>query len=289
MREVAPGDLVFSFASTRIAAIGIARSPPYSSPKPAEFGSAGPNWSDIGWRVDVWYKFLDGVVRPVDHMDRIAPVLPKLYSPLSATGQGYQGIYLTRLSPVLAHTLIEIIGDEARDLSRLVGDHKGDGNRDVAVGLVEWEEHERDTVSADRSIDDTQRSAVILARRGQGKFKESVMAIENQCRVTGVSRLEHLRASHIKPWRDCQTYDERLDGENGFLMTPTVDHLFDRGFISFEDNGRLIVSPVAHEDSMNRMGVDMCALPSVGKFTSAQRNYLEYHRDQVFLESKLRR
>jgi hypothetical protein len=52
-----------------------------------------------------------------------------------------------------------------------------------------------------------------------------VMRIERACRITGVNREEHLRASHCKPWRD-STNDERLDGENGLLLTPSIDHLF---------------------------------------------------------------
>ena len=56
--------------------------------------------------------------------------------------------------------------------------------------------------------------------------------------------MEHLIASHVQPWRDSNN-EERLDGENGLLLTPTVDHLFDKGFISFENTGQLIVSPVA--------------------------------------------
>jgi putative restriction endonuclease len=53
MREVAPGDLVFSFADTRIRAFGLARSHAFEAPKPLEFGSAGRNWDEIGWRVEV--------------------------------------------------------------------------------------------------------------------------------------------------------------------------------------------------------------------------------------------
>jgi len=49
-----------------------------------------------------------------------------------------------------------------------------------------------------------------------------------------VDRPEHLRASHCKPWCDCESNEERLNGENGLLLTPSIDHLFDRGFISFE-------------------------------------------------------
>ncbi len=79
---------------------------------------------------------------------------------------------------------------------------------------------------------------------GQGKFRANVQSVERACRVTKVERPEHLVASHTKPWRD-STNEERLDGENGLLLTPTIDHLFDKGFISFEDKGDLIVSPVA--------------------------------------------
>jgi hypothetical protein len=50
----------------------------------------------------------------------------------------------------------------------------------------------------------------------------------------------HLVASHCKPWRDSSN-EERLNGENGLLLTPSIDHLFDRGFIGFENNGALII------------------------------------------------
>src|SRR5579859_882632 len=72
------------------------------------------------------------------------------------------------------------------------------------------------------------RQAIVNARRGQGLFKQRVMAIERRCRVTLVENPLHLVASHCKPWRDA-TNEERLDGENGLLLTPFIDHLFDRG------------------------------------------------------------
>jgi putative restriction endonuclease len=84
------------------------------------------------------------------------------------------------------------------------------------------------------------------------------------CRITGVTNEEHLRASHCKPWRDA-TNEERLDGESGLLLTPSIDHLFDRGFIGFDDNGDVIVSPVAHADSLRRMGVDPLGRLNVGR------------------------
>lgn len=288
MREVAPGDLVFSFANTLIPAIGIAQSVAYEAPKPPEFGSAGPNWSDIGWRVDVYFKKLDVRIKPADHIDQLAPHLPPRYSPLSKSGSGFQSVYLTAVPPALAHLLINLIGQEAQEAQQLVNDQPFRG-RDTAVGLAEWESHLTKEFQQDYSISDTDRRAVILARRGQGLFKEAVMRIEERCRLTGVERKEHLRASHIKPWRDCETHLERLDGENGFLMTPTVDHLFDRGFISFENNGELIISEVADPESMRRMGINVEERRMVGAFSESQCQYLEYHRDDVFLQARVRR
>lgn len=153
-----------------------------------------------------------------------------------------------------------------------------------AIGLSEWEEHEMHVLQLDATIPATTREAVVLARRGQGLFKQRVMQIERACRITGVTRVEHLRASHCKPWRDA-TNEERLDGENGLLLTPNADHLFDRGFIGFEDNGDMLISPVAHKDSLHRLGLDPGRKINVGRFAEGQRRYLEFHRDYVLLRS----
>jgi putative restriction endonuclease len=64
-------------------------------------------------------------------------------------------------------------------------------------------------------------------------------------------------------------------------LTPTVDHLFDKGFISFENTGQLIVSPVADSISLKRMGIDLAVRVNVGAFSRGQRRYLEFHRENV--------
>jgi hypothetical protein len=140
-------------------------------------------------------------------------------------------------------------------------------------------------VDEDKSIPETDKEAIIRARRGQGLFKDRVMQIEKQCRITGVSNAVHLVASHCKPWRDCKN-EERLNGENGLLLTPSIDHLFDRGFIGFENNGNLILSPVAHRPSLERMGVKTTSTVNVGSFTTGQKHFLQYHRDMVLLKAR---
>jgi len=81
------------------------------------------------------------------------------------------------------------------------------------------------------------------------------------------------------------TNEEWLNGENGLLLTPSIDHLFDRGFIGFENNGALIISPVAHRPSLQRMGIDTTAAINVGVFTSGQKQFLDFHIEVVLLQS----
>ena len=67
--EVAPGDVIFSFKDTFICAIGTAQSYCWESPKPLEFGNAGQNWENVGWKVTV-----RGCVLSYSHQDRNAAI-----------------------------------------------------------------------------------------------------------------------------------------------------------------------------------------------------------------------
>jgi putative restriction endonuclease len=289
MREVAPGDIIFSFVDTRVAAIGIARSYCNEFPKPIEFGSAGAYWEAIGWKVDVSFRELANRVRPKNHIDELRGLLPEKYSPLRPNGDGLQSVYLTEVGRGFASALFRLIGREANQ----VADVASEVNRTARLTpafertLDEWERRVEFDIRENRKIPETDREQLILARRGQGLFRSKVQSIERSCRVTKVERPEHLIASHIKPWRDSSN-DERLDGENGLLLTPTIDHLFDKGFISFENNGDLIRSPVADPMSLRRMGVAPDQPINVGFFSQGQRSFLDYHRGDVLRMSRRR-
>jgi len=90
MREVAPGDLVFSFRDTRIPALGVATDFCFEAPKPADFGTTGTYWNRIGWKVPVQWTRLPNRIRPSDHMAELAPLLPTKYAPLRTNGHGGQ-------------------------------------------------------------------------------------------------------------------------------------------------------------------------------------------------------
>lgn len=280
MREVSPGDVVFSFKDTYICAMGIAESYCWESPKPTEFGAAGQNWERIGWRVKVNFTELKNKVRPKDHIEILRPFLPERYAPLQPNGNGLQSVYLTEVTLDFAASLSGLIGQEANVIRSLAKSVIPEVNDDIEL----WERKIEDTIAVDSSIRETDRIAIVQARLGQGIFKSRVSEIEKRCRITGVENSMHLIASHCKPWRDANN-EERLNGENGLLLTPSIDHLFDRGFIGFEGNGRLIVSPVAHKPSLELMGIDTKNIINVGGFSAGQKEFLEFHRMSVFLES----
>ena len=279
MREVAPGDLVFSFVDTRIPAAGIAQSYCYESPKPLEFGTAGQNWENIGWTIKVKFTELANRIRPKDHIELLRPLLPERYSPLQPNGNGLQSVYLTEVPEALAQVLMGLIGQEMVSLASYDQTIKP-----MADDIDFWERKLEQDLITNSAIPDTERLAIVRARIGQGLFKERVSAIESRCRITGVQNPVHLIASHCKPWRDA-TNEERLNEENGLLLTPSIDHLFDRGFIGFENNGDLIISPVADRPSLFRMGIETNRIVNVGGFTDGQKEFLDFHRNSVLLLS----
>lgn len=281
MREVAPGDLVFSFADTLIPAIGIAQSYCWESPKPTEFGNAGANWENVGWKISVAFSSLQNRIRPKDHIELLRPLLPPKYAPLQATGDGLQGVYLTELPAPFAEVLMGLVGAELTPVAIAAKAVKPIISDDLDL----WEGRLEKAVTTDTSIPETERRAIVRARIGQGLFKERVSAIEKRCRITGVENPVHLIASHCKPWRDSNN-EERLNGENGLLLTPSIDRLFDRGFISFEDDGRLIVSPVADRRALTKMGVETEKVVQVGAFSTGQKAFLDFHRNSVLLQAQ---
>jgi hypothetical protein len=135
------------------------------------------------------------------------------------------------------------------------------------------------SILVDAELSSTEKAALIVARRGQGVFRENVLCVEPRCRVTGVTDAAHLRASHIKPWRDCSN-GERLSENNGLMLAPHADHLFDRRYISFTDAGELLVSKFLNPLVLRGWGLTGSIDPK--PFSPKQCVYFDFHRNQVF-------
>jgi hypothetical protein len=117
------------------------------------------------------------------------------------------------------------------------------------------------------------------SRSGQGEFRANVEQVEGSCRATGVMDRRHLRAIHIKPWASCSD-QERLDGNNGLLLSPHVAHLFERGHVTFADDGRMLVARQLNSTVLKRWGLDRTIASRA--FSAKQRAYLSWHREHVF-------
>jgi putative restriction endonuclease len=266
MQLVEPGDIVFSFAGTFIKAIGIASGFAKSSSKPTIFGQAGQNWSQDGWQLPVDFLMVEHPIRPKEHMHLLAPLLPEKYSPLTSEGNGLQGVYLAEVPSEMGSVLLGLLGSPALTMPTL-------NLEDLTFSSEEQE------IVADAVLTETEKATLVLARRGQGKFRSRVQAVEQSCRVTGVSSANLLIASHIKPWKD-SINEERLNGNNGLFLSPHVDRLFDGGFISFTDQGELLASPSLDSDVLGKWHIN--PLTSVGKFNGEQAYFLEYHRKERY-------
>lgn len=263
-----PGDIVFSYAGAEIRAIGMATAPYQEQPKPEEFGLAGGNWSADGWLVPVEWVVLDIPVLPKAHLAAIAPLLPPRNSPLQSNGNGNQSCYLGSISVDLGALVLGLAQQRSpSSVDRLLEleDHSLEDTQQVAIEL-------------DQSISATEREQLTRARVGQGLFRQRVQSLEKGCRLTGITDTRFLVASHIKPWKNGDN-SERLDGHNGLLLAPHVDKLFDRGWLSFEDSGDVLIEQSA------KIVVSSWALSgikNVGAFTREQQFFLRYHRTRVF-------
>lgn len=287
LREVQRGDLFFSFANAHLQALGVAKLPCYSCPRPDEFGKVGEAWDERGWRVDVGFRRFSRPLKMTTVASQIAPLLPSRYSPIQANGHGNQGAYLAEIFPEMARRLVELTDPSLLGLmSSTVMAEQSESTIADPVILTEWEDALQASIAEKEGLPETTRTALIQARKGQGIFKANVARFEHECRITHVHNPTHLIASHIKPWRESSD-DERLAGSNGLLLTPSIDHLFDRGFISFSDEGEVLLSPVADQESLPRMGL-LCDRPVfAGRFNADQRHFLDYHRQEIFLKSAL--
>ena len=128
--------------------------------------------------------------------------------------------------------------------------------------------------SSNRS--NTEKETMVSARIGQGEFRRKVLAMwDNRCAVTKVSVRQSIRASHIKPWRESSD-EERLDPNNGLPLVATLDSLFDTNLISFDENGKILISHHLSKSDRSdlRLNEGMCLTK---RLTKRQQEFLRQH------------
>lgn len=141
-------------------------------------------------------------------------------------------------------------------------------------------ENEVHKVEMDDALTITERTSIIQSRVGQGTFRSSLIRYWHGCSISCCSLSPILIASHIKPWCDCCN-TERLDLYNGLLLLPNYDKLFDKGYISFNTNGKLISSRLLDKDVKEILGITDGL--SLRKLDDKHKVYLKYHNECCFM------
>jgi hypothetical protein len=154
---------------------------------------------------------------------------------------------------------------------------------DKIGGSSQFKITNRETVSEDRKRklkepNITERSGLVTSRVGQGYYRQQIIEKwEGKCPVTQSELVKVLISSHIVPWSECND-KERLDVENGILLSPNVDSLFDKHLISFSDDGQMIFSDKLSRGELNKLGIPVDVAIKV---TEGMKKYLQRHRERL--------
>ncbi|PSV15265.1 HNH endonuclease [Photobacterium kishitanii] len=262
MPKTAIGDIIFSFANAQIKAIGTITTPCIEQEKPESIKKNGSSsWGKTGWYVGVQWQKLSNPFRIKDHIDSVTPFISITYSPIQKNGSGNQKCYLANISCDMANMLLQI-ASKYNDICSF--------NEILDIQIED---------NLYTLITETESYQLIQARKGQGIFRKNVIALEKKCRITSIHDHRFLIASHIKPWRQSSN-TEKLDGNNGLLLSPHIDKLFDQGWISFTDDGNLLISNNNIIDILKQWNIPKDT--NIGLFNIKQKEYLNYHRSFIF-------
>lgn len=130
-------------------------------------------------------------------------------------------------------------------------------------------------------IGKTSRKVLTKGRNGQDELREVLLAYYGKCNVTGVTLPDFLEVSHSKPWHDCINEEDgnELDVYNTFLLAKHISHAYDQGYISFDDNGKIIIS--SKLDCVNRKALNINENMNID-LEDGHLKFLRYHRENIF-------
>lgn len=136
-----------------------------------------------------------------------------------------------------------------------------------------------ETIKKDSTISETQKELLTFARIGQGKYRKDLIELWEKCSVSECNMTDLLIASHIKPWSESSN-EEKLDPYNGLLLLPNYDKLFDKHLISFDDDGKIIISPQIKKEEYKVLGIS--ANDKLFNVFKQNKPYLKTHRKKFY-------
>ena len=252
--DVDIGDQVVHLENRKIRAISKAKSKAYDCELPKEFNR--PAWSKNGRKVDLDLIEFDEAIDVDSIFHKIKDKLPEKYSPFNIHGGGNQG-YFYEIGVNVFNTILDTDFNEETNASEPSAQ-----NINSPTGSS--------TLS---NIVNTRSSA------WQNYFKKKLFKLwPTECAITKVKNKKLLIGAHIRPWSKSND-DEKLDEYNGLLLAPNPDKIFELGLISFEDNGKIIISSKLSNEDLTKLNINK---DTVLNLKENHKKYIKYHRENKF-------
>ncbi|MCM3671048.1 HNH endonuclease [Mesobacillus maritimus] len=266
MEEVSKGDRVFHYVKGNIVAISIAEEECVIGKKPTLMENED-HGNEEGYLVKLDYHELDQPLNIHEYFHEICPLLPVKYSPFNQDANGNQG-YLYPCNEELAIKLLEILIET--NIYQV-------SEEQLEFGIDEVKSTEHNTLIP--VITETESEAKAKIRIGQQKFRKELFPLWNdRCALCGIDLPQLVKATHSKPWKD-STNEERVDPYNGVLLCRNHEALYDHGFITFDGQGRLHISPMISEEEYGKY--ELNPMTKIELYPE-NRDYFKWHKKHIY-------
>lgn len=204
---------------------------------------------------------------------------------INSSDKGYQIIRKIAL-PLVSYIYVEKVGNENAPLFywKLFVDFDAIWERQNAPLVFTYGKQKDKVVLADKQKnkkEEEKNKTIRQARYGQGKYREQLLEQCHFCPITMISDERLLIASHIKPWA-ASNEQEKTDPYNGYMLTPMIDKLFDRGFITFTENRHIVLSEFISPYTWKQIGLKNNTFYNAIPMDDKRIEYLKFHHQSVF-------
>ncbi|CAI1935865.1 Uncharacterised protein [Serratia fonticola] len=214
VKGVKAGDVIFCNKDREIVYVATATADAEPAPRP--LSRSFDKWEREGTRVDVELTVLE---HPID-VSQFSEIFMSSYNESSrpsvfAENGSCTQTYMCEIPEIAAKMIASFIGEN------------------ISIDF------NKETAKVKEATGST-KETIIQARVGHGPYREKLFKKwGGKCAVTGIALESILTASHIVSW-SISNDKEKVDPYNGLPLIPNLDRLFDRGMISFDDNGHLL-------------------------------------------------
>ncbi|TMX39731.1 HNH endonuclease [Vibrio rotiferianus] len=259
--KVKSGDVIICHNNKHVVYLAQATSNAYPHQRPDT--RTYDKWKNEGFKIEINLIVLPRPINNAEFKDEIidrfnSSCVPKLFTSRREVGENY----MISIPEAVADIVLSAVGDAALQIKRPSRTNEETAKKKTRKRKADVER---------------EKQTIVNARVGQGQFRKDVLELwNNTCPVTQVAMPELLIASHIVSWA-LSDDDEKIDGYNGLPLSPNVDKLFDKGLISFTDNGEILISPSLPLETLQALGINKNTV--ITGLTEEHAYYLGRHRE----------